>query len=136
MSIGSILSWMVCGLVVGICARFLVPGRQYMSLLMTALLGIGGALLGGFLYSVIRGRQSAVLIGQPQLVRMDRRDTGRDAAGVGVSRRPSQKMVELIRCVPTRAEQIEAESQTPRNNGTRRIRFCRLVTGQAEGVNR
>ena len=55
MSIGSILSWMVCGLVVGICARFLVPGRQYMSLLMTALLGIGGALLGGFLYSVIRG---------------------------------------------------------------------------------
>ena len=55
MSIGSILSWIVCGLVVGICARFLVPGRQYMSLTMTALLGIGGALLGGFLYSVIRG---------------------------------------------------------------------------------
>ncbi|NQU36132.1 MAG: GlsB/YeaQ/YmgE family stress response membrane protein [Actinobacteria bacterium] len=55
MSIGSILSWMVCGLVVGICARFLVPGRQYMSLLMTTMLGIGGTLLGGFLYSVIRG---------------------------------------------------------------------------------
>ena len=42
MSIGSILSWIVCGLAVGICARFLVPGRQYMSLTMTALLGIGG----------------------------------------------------------------------------------------------
>ena len=34
------------------------------------------------------------------------------------------------------SEQIEAESQTRRNDGTRRIRFCQLVTGQAEGVNR
>ncbi len=55
MSFGSILSWIVCGLIVGICARFLVPGRQYMSLLLTTLLGIIGALLGGFLYSLIRG---------------------------------------------------------------------------------
>lgn len=55
MSIGSVISWIVCGLVVGICARFLVPGRQYMSLMMTAVLGIGGALLGGFLYSLIQG---------------------------------------------------------------------------------
>jgi uncharacterized membrane protein YeaQ/YmgE (transglycosylase-associated protein family) len=55
MSIGSILSWIVCGLVVGMCARFLVPGRQRMSLSMTTLLGIVGALLGGFIYSAIRG---------------------------------------------------------------------------------
>ncbi len=55
MSIGSIVSWIVCGLVVGALARMLVPGRQTMSLPMTALLGIVGALLGGFLYSVIRG---------------------------------------------------------------------------------
>ena len=54
MSIGSILSWIVCGLVVGICARFLVPGRQSMSLPMTIVLGIAGALVGGFLYSLIR----------------------------------------------------------------------------------
>jgi uncharacterized membrane protein YeaQ/YmgE (transglycosylase-associated protein family) len=43
MSIGSIISWIVCGLVVGILARFLVPGRQSMSLLMTIVLGIAGA---------------------------------------------------------------------------------------------
>jgi uncharacterized membrane protein YeaQ/YmgE (transglycosylase-associated protein family) len=59
MSIGSILSWIVCGLVVGMCARFLVPGRQYMTLSMTTLLGISGALVGGFLYSVIRGASVA-----------------------------------------------------------------------------
>ena len=39
MSIGSIVSWIVCGLVVGALARMLVPGRQTMSLPMTALLG-------------------------------------------------------------------------------------------------
>lgn len=55
MSIGSIFSWILCGLIVGAVARLLVPGRQRMSLAMTALLGIAGALLGGFLYSVIRG---------------------------------------------------------------------------------
>jgi uncharacterized membrane protein YeaQ/YmgE (transglycosylase-associated protein family) len=55
MSIGSILSWIVCGLVVGLCARLLVPGRQSMSLVMTMLLGIAGALVGGFLYSLFQG---------------------------------------------------------------------------------
>jgi uncharacterized membrane protein YeaQ/YmgE (transglycosylase-associated protein family) len=55
MSIGSILAWIVCGLIVGLLARLLVPGRQGMSLPMTVLLGIGGALLGGFLYSLIQG---------------------------------------------------------------------------------
>jgi len=55
MTIGSILSWIVCGLVVGLCARFLVPGRQNMTLPMTTVLGIVGALLGGFLYSLVRG---------------------------------------------------------------------------------
>ena len=55
MSIGSVLVWIVCGLVVGLVARLLVPGRQSMSLPMTALLGIVGALVGGFLYSVVRG---------------------------------------------------------------------------------
>lgn len=55
MSIGSVLAWIACGLVIGLCARFLVPGRQNLSLPMTFLLGIAGALIGGFLYSVARG---------------------------------------------------------------------------------
>ncbi len=55
MSIGSILSWMLCGLIVGIIARFLVPSPQTLSLPMTILLGIAGALVGGFLYSVVLG---------------------------------------------------------------------------------
>lgn len=58
MSIESILSWIVCGLIVGVIARFLVPGRQSMGLMMTSLLGIAGALVGGFLYALIQGESA------------------------------------------------------------------------------
>jgi len=55
MSIGSVVAWIVCGLIVGLCAQLLVPGRQSLSLPMTVLLGVAGALVGGGLYSVVRG---------------------------------------------------------------------------------
>ena len=55
MSAGNLLSWAVCGLIVGLIARFLVPGRQNMGLLMTLVLGIIGAFVGGFLYSTFKG---------------------------------------------------------------------------------
>jgi uncharacterized membrane protein YeaQ/YmgE (transglycosylase-associated protein family) len=53
--IGHILGWMVAGLIVGALARLLVPGRQEMGLLMTMVLGIVGALVGGFIGSMLFG---------------------------------------------------------------------------------
>ena len=55
MTVSSLLSWMLCGLIVGLVARLLVPGRQHISLLRTMVLGIVGALVGGFLYSLVQG---------------------------------------------------------------------------------
>lgn len=55
MTVGSVLSWMLCGLIVGLIARFLMPGRQSMGLLLTMVLGIVGAVVGGFLYSLVQG---------------------------------------------------------------------------------
>jgi uncharacterized membrane protein YeaQ/YmgE (transglycosylase-associated protein family) len=55
MTVGTILSWMLCGLIVGLIARLLVPGRQSLSLLLTMVLGIVGAVVGGFLYSLLQG---------------------------------------------------------------------------------
>jgi uncharacterized membrane protein YeaQ/YmgE (transglycosylase-associated protein family) len=43
-----ILSWIVFGLVVGIIAKLLTPGRDPGGFIITALLGIAGALFGGF----------------------------------------------------------------------------------------
>ena len=43
-----ILSWIMFGLVVGIIAKLLMPGRDPGGFIVTILLGIAGALLGGF----------------------------------------------------------------------------------------
>ncbi|MEX2027061.1 MAG: GlsB/YeaQ/YmgE family stress response membrane protein [Pirellulaceae bacterium] len=48
-TIGSIISWVVFGLVIGLIARLLYPGRQPMGLLTTMVLGIVGSLVGGFI---------------------------------------------------------------------------------------
>jgi uncharacterized membrane protein YeaQ/YmgE (transglycosylase-associated protein family) len=48
-----ILLFIVFGLVVGLVARAIMPGRQSMSMVMTALLGIGGSFVGGFLGALI-----------------------------------------------------------------------------------
>jgi uncharacterized membrane protein YeaQ/YmgE (transglycosylase-associated protein family) len=47
--VSSIISWAVFGLVIGVIARFLYPGRQPMSLIATMLLGIAGSLVGGLI---------------------------------------------------------------------------------------
>ena len=44
-----ILSWIVFGLVVGIIAKLVTPGRDPGGFIVTMLLGIAGALLGGFI---------------------------------------------------------------------------------------
>ncbi len=44
-----ILTWILFGLVVGIIAKLLMPGRDPGGFIVTILLGIAGALLGGFL---------------------------------------------------------------------------------------
>ncbi len=48
-----ILLFLVFGLVVGLIARALTPGRQGMGWLMTMLLGVAGSFVGGFLASLI-----------------------------------------------------------------------------------
>ena len=44
-----ILSWILFGLVVGIIAKLLMPGRDPGGFIVTILLGIAGALIGGFI---------------------------------------------------------------------------------------
>jgi uncharacterized membrane protein YeaQ/YmgE (transglycosylase-associated protein family) len=43
-----ILGWILFGLIVGVIAKLLMPGRDPGGIIVTMLLGIAGALLGGF----------------------------------------------------------------------------------------
>jgi uncharacterized membrane protein YeaQ/YmgE (transglycosylase-associated protein family) len=44
-----VLGWIIFGLVVGALAKFVMPGRDGGGIIVTTLLGIVGALVGGFL---------------------------------------------------------------------------------------
>ena len=52
-----ILSWIVFGLIAGIIARLLMPGRDPGGCIITMLLGVVGAFVGGFLYRLFTGTQ-------------------------------------------------------------------------------
>ncbi|SQI41387.1 Transglycosylase associated protein [Leminorella richardii] len=46
-----IISWVVLGLIVGILAKWIMPGKDGGGFIMTTILGVIGALVGGFISS-------------------------------------------------------------------------------------
>jgi uncharacterized membrane protein YeaQ/YmgE (transglycosylase-associated protein family) len=48
-----ILTWILLGLIVGFLAKLVMPGRDPGGVIITILLGIAGALLGGFVGSAM-----------------------------------------------------------------------------------
>ena len=48
-----IISWIVLGLIVGVVAKLIMPGRDPGGIVITVVLGIAGALLGGFISSAL-----------------------------------------------------------------------------------
>ncbi|HEX3242440.1 MAG TPA: hypothetical protein VHQ97_05120 [Solirubrobacterales bacterium] len=48
-----ILGLIIIGIIIGVVARLVMPGRQHIGMLMTVLLGIGGAIVGGIVASAI-----------------------------------------------------------------------------------
>lgn len=48
-----IISWIILGLVVGIIAKIIMPGKDPGGFIITILLGIAGAIAGGFVSSAI-----------------------------------------------------------------------------------
>ncbi len=55
MTLAAIIAWLITGLVIGAVAHLLVPGRQRIGILLTVLIGIAGALVGGVVTAAILG---------------------------------------------------------------------------------
>ena len=53
------IGWIVIGIVAGLLARLIVPGRQTMGWAMTIVLGLAGSLVGGFLSTSVFGAERA-----------------------------------------------------------------------------
>ncbi len=48
-----IIGWIVLGLLAGLIAKRIMPGAERMGFILTTLLGIAGALVGGFLATAL-----------------------------------------------------------------------------------
>ena len=58
----AVLGWIIFGLVIGLIARTIMPGAQPMGFILTAVLGIAGSFVGGWLGTFLSGDG-----GQPDL---------------------------------------------------------------------
>ncbi len=66
MDFGNILWQLLIGLIIGVIARFLMPGKEALPAgplgwLLTALVGIAGAFIGGFIASRLWGGENYVV---------------------------------------------------------------------------
>jgi uncharacterized membrane protein YeaQ/YmgE (transglycosylase-associated protein family) len=50
-----ILAWILLGLIAGALAKFIMPGQQGSGIILTIVLGVVGALVGGFLGTHVFG---------------------------------------------------------------------------------
>jgi uncharacterized membrane protein YeaQ/YmgE (transglycosylase-associated protein family) len=63
-SIGGIIGWIVAGLLIGAIARLIVPGKQQIGIVVTILIGMVAAVLGGILWQAIfSGNEGIAWIG-------------------------------------------------------------------------
>ncbi len=61
LTVSVIIVWLLIGLVIGALARLLVPGRQHIGIIMTILIGVVAALVGGIITTAIIGAGHTVI---------------------------------------------------------------------------
>jgi uncharacterized membrane protein YeaQ/YmgE (transglycosylase-associated protein family) len=55
LSLGGLISWVIFGLIAGIIAKAIMPGKDPGGFIITVLLGIAGAVVGGFIGGAVLG---------------------------------------------------------------------------------
>ncbi len=59
--IGTIIAWIIIGLVAGALAKLVMPGDDPGGIIVTILIGIAGAFVGGFLTSLVGMGQGGLI---------------------------------------------------------------------------
>jgi uncharacterized membrane protein YeaQ/YmgE (transglycosylase-associated protein family) len=63
-----IIGWFIVGLIAGALARLIMPGRDPMGCLATALLGMAGGVLGGWISTILWPHQEKTFINRGLLL--------------------------------------------------------------------
>jgi uncharacterized membrane protein YeaQ/YmgE (transglycosylase-associated protein family) len=53
MTLGQIVVFLIAGLIIGALARLIVPGKQHMSIIVTIVIGIVAAIIGGLIWNAL-----------------------------------------------------------------------------------
>jgi uncharacterized membrane protein YeaQ/YmgE (transglycosylase-associated protein family) len=61
LTLSVIVWWILIGLVVGAVARLVIPGRQHIGIILTILIGIVAAIIGGILTAALLGAGHTVI---------------------------------------------------------------------------
>ena len=61
LTLSIIIWWILIGLVVGAVARLVIPGRQHIGILVTILIGIVAAIVGGILTAAVLGAGHTII---------------------------------------------------------------------------
>ncbi len=61
LTLSVIIWWILIGLVVGAVARLVIPGRQHIGIILTILIGIVAAIVGGILTAAVLGAGHTVI---------------------------------------------------------------------------
>ena len=61
LAVSVIIWWILIGLVVGAVARLVVPGRQHIGIILTILIGVVAAIVGGILTTALLGAGHTVI---------------------------------------------------------------------------
>jgi uncharacterized membrane protein YeaQ/YmgE (transglycosylase-associated protein family) len=111
-----ILAWIVLGLAAGLIANMLIPGRRSQGLIITCLIGVAGALLGGLAgHQVVPHPQPAGIL-QPVHLADGHRRGGRIAARLPPGHGPVVPPVRPV-CAPLTG--ISAAREGIRRDGVR-----------------
>ena len=61
----AIISWIIIGGLIGLIARAVMPGKQRMGFMMTVILGVVGAIVGGFTVGLLGGDGVSRIMNNP-----------------------------------------------------------------------
>lgn len=61
----AIISWIIIGGLIGLIARAVMPGKQGMGFMMTVILGVVGAIVGGFTVGLLGGDGVSGIMNNP-----------------------------------------------------------------------
>ena len=50
---GDVIAYIIAGLIIGALARLIMPGKQNMNIIITIILGVAAALIGGYLWEAL-----------------------------------------------------------------------------------